>query len=108
MYWNYCDPYTMMIQQRQPQTPSPQRPTSARNYSEDFMEKNIGQKITVYLTYDQNKEWNALTFTGKLLRVGRDYFVLRDQRTGRDMMFLNINLNYVVFNEAPARLSKSD
>ncbi|MFC7441204.1 spore coat protein GerQ [Laceyella putida] len=98
MYWSY--PYTMpgmeaSISQRRPE----------RRFSEDLMQANVGRRITVYLTYDGSQQWRDLTFSGVLRQVGRDYFMIREQNSGRDMMFLNINLDYVVFEDEPARLA---
>jgi spore germination protein Q len=71
-----------------------------RAYSEDLMEKNIGRVITVYLTFENNKQWNAKVVTGTLRGVGRDFIVVRDQQTGKDHMFLNINIDYIVFDRS--------
>jgi spore germination protein Q len=97
VYWN--DPYGMYaygnatVSQRQ-----------EREYSEDLMQKNIGRVITVYLTFENNKQWNAKVVTGTLRAVGRDFIVVRDQQTGKDHMFLNINVDYIVFDR-PAVLA---
>lgn len=76
-----------------------------RNFSEDLLQANIGRRITAYMTYDASEKWRNVTFTGVLRQVGRDYFVVREQQSGRDVMLLNINLNYVVFEDQPARLA---
>jgi spore coat protein GerQ len=95
MYWSYpyAASYPVQISQRQ-----------ERRFSEDLLQANIGKKVTVYLTYEGSEHWRNRVFTGTLRQVGRDFFVLRDQKTGKDMMLLNINLNYVVFEEQPASL----
>lgn len=93
MYWPYYDPYQANINQRQ-----------ERSYSEDLLQANIGRKVTAYMTYEQNKEWNARVFTGILRAVGRDYFVLRERQTGKDLLLLNINLDYLYFDDKPAAL----
>lgn len=100
MYWSY--PYAMpgmeanISQKRQ-----------ERRFSEDLMQANVGRRITAYLTYDASEQWRDVTFSGVLRQVGRDYFLLREQNSDRDMMFLNINLDYVVFEDEPARLAKT-
>ncbi|RAL25603.1 spore coat protein GerQ [Thermoflavimicrobium daqui] len=105
MYWYY--PYANISQQ--PSAPQPEvSQRRERNFSEDFLSKNIGRKITVYLTFEENNQWNAKKVTGTLRAVGRDYFVVRDQATGKDHMFLNINVDYFVFEDKPARLSEQD
>lgn len=108
MYWYY--PYAGISHAQTPHYFEQEEAIVAqqrteRNFSEDFLSKNKGKKITVYLTFEGNNQWNAKKVTGTLREVGRDYFVLRDQATGRDHMFLNINLNYVVFDDQPATLA---
>ncbi|MGA9175389.1 MAG: spore coat protein GerQ [Thermoactinomyces sp.] len=95
MYWSYpySASYPIQISQRE-----------ERRFSEDLMQANIGKKVTAYLTYEGSEHWRNRVFTGVLRQVGRDFFVLRDQKTGKDIMLLNINLNYVVFEEQPATL----
>lgn len=89
--------------QQQPQQPSPRPPGQRdRIYSEDLLQRNIGNVVTVYLTYENNNKWNARVVTGTIREVGRDFFVLRDQKTGKDNMLLNINVDYIVF-ERPAK-----
>lgn len=94
MYWNYYEPQAGISQRTE------------RNFSEDFLQANIGKRITVYMTYEQNQQWNSRVFNGVLRKVGRDYFVIRESKTGRDLMLLNINLDYVVFDDKPATLPK--
>jgi spore germination protein Q len=105
MYWPYYNPYgtaspsvqgwdgTSVSQQRQ------------RVYSEDLLSRNIGKTVTVYLTFENNSQWNAKKITGTLRGVGRDFIVVRDRQTGKDHMFLNINIDYVVFDDQPATLA---
>lgn len=75
-----------------------------RRFSEEFLQANVGKVVTVYLTFENNPRWPAKSITGTLRNVGRDYFVIRDRQTGKDHMFLNINLDYVVFDTQPATL----
>jgi spore germination protein Q len=106
MYWYY--PYANISQAQPPQyleqAEAAISQRTERNFSEDFLSKNKGKKVTVYLTFEGNNQWNAKKITGILREVGRDYFVLRDQVTGKDNMFLNINMNFVVFDDQPATL----
>lgn len=71
-----------------------------RRFSEEFLQANVGKVVTVYLT----PRWPAKSVTGTLRNVGRDYFVIRDRQTGKDNMFLNINVDYFVFENQPATL----
>lgn len=93
MYWSYSYPYTHISQQRR-----------ERIYSEDLLSRNIGRVVTIYLTFENNSQWNAKIIKGTLREVGRDFVVIRDRNTGKDHMFLNINIDYVVF-EQPAQLA---
>lgn len=94
MYWSY--PYQSYAQVSQ-------RPE--RTYSEDLFSRNIGKTVTVYLTYENNEQWNAQIVTGVIREVGRDFLLIREQKTGKDIMLLNININYVVFDE-PATITR--
>ncbi|GAA5343945.1 spore coat protein GerQ [Planifilum fimeticola] len=75
-----------------------------RRFSEEFLQANVGKVVTVYLTFENNPRWPAKSVTGTLRNVGRDYFVIRDRQTGKDNMFLNINVDYFVFETQPATL----
>lgn len=75
-----------------------------RKFSEEFLQANVGKVVTVYLTFEGNPSWPAKSVTGTLRNVGRDYFVIRDRQTGKDHMFLNINVDYFVFETQPATL----
>ncbi|SMO86525.1 spore coat protein GerQ [Melghirimyces algeriensis] len=75
-----------------------------RVYTEDLLNRNIGKLITFYLTYENNREWNAKVLTGELREVGRDFVLVRDQKTGKDHILMNINIDYYVFEKQPARL----
>jgi spore germination protein Q len=94
MYW--YDPYGAYL--TAPQQPR-QEPTTARKYSEDLLSQNVGRPVTVYLTYEKNKERNSRTVYGVLRQVGRDFILVTDQETGRDNMLLNINVDYIEFHD---------
>jgi spore germination protein Q len=96
MYWSY--PYVSgqgYVSQRQ-----------ERRYSEDLMQANIGRRVSAYMTYDASEQWRNKVFTGVLRQVGRDFFLIREQKSGKDVMLLNINLNYMVFEDQPAQPAK--
>src|SRR4051812_24885493 len=99
MYWYY--PYAN-INQHAEHSQRDQR--EERVFSEDLLSRNIGKRVTVYLTFEENREWNARKVTGTLRAVGRDFFVIREQSTGKDQMYLNINIDYFVFEDKPATL----
>lgn len=98
MYWNPSYPasvadYGWVSQRRE------------RVYTEDLLERNVGKLVTLYLTFENNPQWNAKTTTGTIREVGRDFVLIRDQQSGKDTMFHNINIDYVVFETEPARLA---
>lgn len=92
MYWSYPYPYAHLSQRQE------------RVYSEDLLNRNIGKVVTVYLTYENNEQWNAQKITGTIREVGRDFVVIRDRNTGKDTMLFNINIDFIVF-EQPVRLA---
>jgi spore coat protein GerQ len=79
---------------------------TTRVFSEDFLDRNRGKKVTVYMVYEGSNTWRDKVFSGVVKEVGRDFFVLREQRTGKDIMLLNINLSYAVYEE-PVLYKKS-
>ena len=90
MYWSYPYQYAAGVSQR-----------PERMYSEELLSRNIGKTVTVYLTYENNDQWNAQVVTGVIREVGRDFILLRERKTGKDILLLNIYVNYIVF-EQPA------
>ncbi|MFC4077094.1 spore coat protein GerQ [Salinithrix halophila] len=79
-----------------------------RYYSEDLMSRNIGKLITVYMTFENNPQWNAKVFTGVLRQVGRDFMLVRDQQTGKDTVLYNLDVDYIVFDNQPATLGHEE
>ncbi|MBN2908857.1 spore coat protein GerQ [Polycladomyces sp. WAk] len=105
MYWPYYYPHgngSLSVQGWDDASVTQQR---RRVYSEDLLHRNIGKTVTVYLTFENNPQWPAKKTTGTLRGVGRDFIVVRDRQTGKDHMFLNINIDYVVFDDRPAALA---
>lgn len=101
MYWNY--PYGA-ISAQQSQIADTRQP---RTYSEDLLERNTGKRISAYMTYDASNQWRDKIFTGTLRQIGRDFFLIRDQKTGKDTMLLNINIAFIIFEDQPATLSET-
>lgn len=69
------------------------------SYIENILRLNLGKVMTAYMTFENNREWNAKVVTGTLRAVGRDYLLLRDRETGKDYLFRMINMDYFVFEE---------
>ncbi|MCS1350036.1 spore coat protein GerQ [Mechercharimyces sp. CAU 1602] len=111
MYWNpYASTYGRPPGSVYPeQTAMFQAKTSQRGgtqlYTEDVMRANIGKLITVYLTFENNPQWPSKVFTGTLREAGRDFILIRDQQSGKDVLLMNIDIDYYVFDNQPANLA---
>lgn len=86
-----------------PMTPSgtvvPIPPQFEQSYIENILRLNLGKQATFYMTYENNSQWNAKIFTGKLEAAGRDHIIISEPQTGRRIILLMVNLDYIVFNE---------
>ncbi len=91
-----------------PQVPSggpfpgmaPQGPAfEEESYIENILRLNRGKLATVYMTFENNREWNAKIFKGIVEAAGRDHIVLSDPETGRRYLLLMIYLDYITFDE---------
>lgn len=69
-----------------------------QSYIENILRLNLGKTGTFYMTYENNKEWNAKVFKGKLEAAGRDHIIISDP-SGMRIVLLMVNLDYATFNE---------
>jgi len=69
------------------------------SYIENILRLNLGKIATVYMTYENNAEWNAKIFVGRLEAAGRDHIILSDPKTGMRFLLLMVNLDYITFTE---------
>lgn len=60
---------------------------------------NLGKVATLYMTYENNSEWNAKIFKGVLEAAGRDHIIISDPATGKRYLLLTLNLDYITFDE---------
>lgn len=74
-------------------------PPVEESYVENILRLNRGKLATVYMTYENNREWNAKIFKGIILAAGRDHIILRDPATDMRYLLLTLNLNYITFDE---------
>lgn len=76
-------------------------PTSGReeSYVENILRMNLGKVATLYMTYENNSEWNAKIFKGVLEAAGRDHIIISDPATGKRYLLLMLNLDYITFDE---------
>ncbi|WP_187820767.1 spore coat protein GerQ [Pasteuria penetrans] len=76
----------------------PPVPQEKNYYSEDLIRRNIGKPIIAYMTFPQNDQWRGKIFTGTLTESGRDYFVIIQPDTKKNIILLTVNLDYMVIN----------
>jgi len=69
------------------------------SYVENILRLNLGKTATIYMTFENNSEWNAKIFKGRLEAAGRDHIIISDPSTGKRYLLLTINLDYITFDE---------
>lgn len=79
-------------------TPEGQLPLQ-QSYIENILRLNLGKIATIYMTFENNSQWNAKVFKGKLEAAGRDHIIISDVETGRRYLLLMVNLDYITFDE---------
>ncbi|WP_318627318.1 spore coat protein GerQ [Paenibacillus polymyxa] len=76
-----------------------QTPQFEQSYIENILRLNLGKTGTFYMTYENNREWNAKIFKGILEAAGRDHIIISDPATGKRTILLMVNLDYATFDE---------
>ncbi|MEK3882881.1 spore coat protein GerQ [Paenibacillus sp. PL2-23] len=74
-------------------------PAVEESYVENILRLNRGKLATFYMTYENNRDWNAKIFKGVIEAAGRDHIVISDPATGMRFLLLMLNLDYVTFDE---------
>ncbi|CAM3978690.1 spore coat protein GerQ [Paenibacillus alkaliterrae] len=74
-------------------------PGVEESYVENILRLNRGKMATFYMTYENNREWNAKIFKGIVEAAGRDHIIISDPTTGMRYLLLMLNLDYVTFDE---------
>lgn len=74
-------------------------PAVEESYIENILRLNRGKLATVYMTYENNSQWNAKVFKGIVEAAGRDHIILSDPVTGMRFLLLTVNLDYITFDE---------
>ncbi|GAA3409236.1 spore coat protein GerQ [Paenibacillus hodogayensis] len=87
-----------------PMAPTPPASTpgmlpAEESYIENILRLNLGKMATLYMTYENNSEWNAKIFRGILEAAGRDHIIISDPKTGMRYLLLMVNLDYITFDE---------
>ncbi|MFF2091796.1 spore coat protein GerQ [Paenibacillus sp. NPDC058174] len=73
-------------------------PVAEESYVENILRLNRGKMASFYMTYENNREWNAKIFRGIIEAAGRDHIVISDPSTGMRYLLLMLNLDYVTFD----------
>ncbi|MBO8164400.1 MAG: spore coat protein GerQ [Brevibacillus sp.] len=69
------------------------------SYVENILRLNRGKMATIYMTFENNQEWNAQIFRGIIETAGRDHIIISDPETGKRYILLMVNLDYITFDE---------
>ncbi|MEC3882999.1 spore coat protein GerQ [Halobacillus sp. HZG1] len=72
---------------------------SEESYIENILRLNAGKPATVYMTFENNDQWNAKVFKGIIEAAGRDHIILSDPQTGKRYLLLMVYLDYITFDE---------
>lgn len=70
-----------------------------QSYIENILRLNRGEHVTVYMTFENNEQWNAQVFRGVIEAAGRDHIILSDPQTGKRYLLLMVYLDYVIFDD---------
>jgi spore germination protein Q len=70
-----------------------------QSFIENILRFNLGKIGTFYMTYENNTQWNAKIFKGRIEAAGRDHIIISDTTTGMRYLLLMVNLDYVTFDE---------
>lgn len=73
--------------------------TAEESYIENILRFNRGKIGTFYMTFENNPQWNARKFRGRIETAGRDHIIISDPETGKRYLLLMVNLDYVEFDE---------
>ncbi|WP_339073229.1 spore coat protein GerQ [Bacillus velezensis] len=100
---------TMPMQQGGGSFQIPSGPSSSQNvpgmlpieksYIENILRLNRGKTATIYMTFENSKEWNSKIFRGVIQAAGRDHIIISDPKTGTRYLLLTIYLDYITFDE---------
>ncbi len=87
------------------QVPTPAAPVTPgqlpmeQSFIENILRLNLGKVATLYMTYENNSQWNAKIFKGRIEAAGRDHIIVSDPKTGTRFLLLMVNLDYITFDE---------
>jgi spore germination protein Q len=70
-----------------------------QSYIENILRRNIGKKVTAYVSFSDSNEWRDKKFTGIIEQAGKDHLIISDPSTGKWFLLLMIYLDYVEFDD---------
>jgi spore germination protein Q len=70
-----------------------------QSYIENILRLNKGKLATIYMTFENNREWNAKIFKGIIEAAGRDHIIISDPQTNTRYLLPMIYLDYITFDE---------
>lgn len=70
-----------------------------QSYIENILRLNRGKLGTFYFTYENNNQWNAKVYRGRIEAAGRDHLIISDPQTGVRHLLLMVNFDYATFDE---------
>lgn len=73
--------------------------TGEESYIENILRFNRGKIGTFYYTYENNDQWNARIYRGRIETAGRDHIIISDPQTGKRYLLLMVNLDWAEFDE---------
>lgn len=74
-------------------------PGTEESYIENILRFNRGKIGTFYYTYENNDQWNARVYRGRIETAGRDHLIISDPETGKRYLLLMVNLDWAEFDE---------
>nr|WP_227394537.1 MULTISPECIES: spore coat protein GerQ [Jeotgalibacillus] len=93
--------YYPYYQQTYPQQQQQQMPAvfpREESYIENIFRLNRGKMTTVYMTFENNREWNAKIFKGVIEAAGRDHLILSDPKTNQRYLLPLLYMDYATFD----------
>lgn len=68
-------------------------------YSDNILAMNKGKMAAFYLSFKNSVEWKDTIFKGVIQNVLKDCTLIKDSTTGKDILFWNQDIDYVIFDE---------
>jgi spore germination protein Q len=69
------------------------------SFIENILRLNRGRMGTFYFTYENNPEWPAMVYRGRIEEAGRDHIIIYNPEMNKSYLLLMVNLDYVEFDD---------